>query len=422
MRKILFVSLLILSVATLKSQQLYFDAGKTISSFVYKNSQGNSLENLQATNHVFMDLGYRMNVFIKNLYLDLGGNYNSYGATGSDRVLDNYFEWDVSYLGAGFGLDYEVFKPGNFIFFVKGSASSEFLIQGTQTLNNQVYKLPGEEDFKSPLYFLRAGLGVQYEISEKLTFFTQYIYGRSGSFKNVQGDLKIRAHNFGFGLFINISKNQKAATGIESAQIMELKKELEINSQKVKELEVASTRQVDVLEQKVVAKEAEVVAKEAEIKSLKESISSALLPFEGKGLTIKERDGKVYVTMENDMLFQSGSWKTGPEGENAVNALGSVLADNPDVTVLIEGHTDNEPFKGSGNINNNWDLSTKRATAIVEILRNNKNINPKNLTAAGRGEYDPIEDNATIEGKAKNRRIEVILTPKLDEVLKLIKK
>jgi chemotaxis protein MotB len=247
------------------------------------------------------------------------------------------------------------------------------------------------------------------------------MYGRSGSFKNVQGKLNIDAHSIGFGLLVNISKKQQPAAAVESVQLMELKKELEVNSQKVKELE-ASARQVDVLEEQVIAKEEEIVAKKEEIRSLKESISNALLAFEGKGLTIIEREGKVYVTMETDMLFQSGSWNIGAEGEKAVNALGNVLADNPDVTVLIEGHTDNEPFKGSGNINNNWDLSTKRATAIVEILRNNKKINPKNLTAAGRGEYDPVADNATIEGKAKNRRIEVIITPKLDEVFKLIKK
>ena len=421
MREFLFVAFLIIGVTVVNSQQLYFEAGKTISSFNYKNSQGNSLENLQGTNHTFMGLGYRTNIFTKKLFLNLDGNYNSYGAIGSDSVLNNYFEWDVSYLGASVGLDYEVFNPGNFTFYLKGSASAEFLIHGTQTLNEQVYKLSGVEDFDTPIYFLRIGLGVQYCVSEKLTVFTQYMYGKSGTFKNIQGDLKINAHNFGFGLLISISKKQTPLKEIDNEQIVQLKKELEINSQKVKELE-ENIQKVEVLEKVVVAKEIEIAAKVVEIRSLKDSISSALLPYNGKGLTIKERDGKVYVTMENDMLFKSGSWEVGAEGEKAVNALGSVLATNTDVSVLIEGHTDNQPYKGSGNINNNWDLSARRATAIVEILRNNKNINPKNLTAAGRGEYDPIADNATLEGRAKNRRIEVILTPKLDKVLELIKK
>ena len=100
--------------------------------------------------------------------------------------------------------------------------------------------------------------------------------------------------------------------------------------------------------------------------------------------------------------------------------LGSVLAENPDIAILIEGHTDNDPYKGNAQLSGNWDLSTKRATAIVNILRENASINPENLTAAGRGEYAPVASNDTAAGKAKNRRIEVILTPKLDEISKLL--
>ena len=98
----------------------------------------------------------------------------------------------------------------------------------------------------------------------------------------------------------------------------------------------------------------------------------------------------------------------------------SVLAENPDIAVLIEGHTDNVPYKGNAQLSSNWDLSTKRATSIVKILKENSLINAENLTAAGRGEYAPIATNDTAEGKAKNRRIEVILTPKLDEISKLL--
>ena len=144
------------------------------------------------------------------------------------------------------------------------------------------------------------------------------------------------------------------------------------------------------------------------------------MPFEGKGLTVEQRDGKVYVSMENKLLFGSGSWFIGTEGRQAVEQLGSVLAENPEIAILIEGHTDNVPYKGNNQLKGNWDLSTKRATAIVNILRENKSINPENLTAAGRGEYAPIDTNDTSEGRAKNRRIEVILTPKLDEISKLL--
>lgn len=211
----------------------------------------------------------------------------------------------------------------------------------------------------------------------------------------------------------NVQKNKELlaqleakelALETENARLEALKRELESRSNRVAELESM------------------IAAKDAAMTELKNAISRALVDFEGKGLTVEQRDGKVYVSMENKLLFQSGSWAVGVEGKKAVNQLGSVLADNPDINVLIEGHTDNVPYSGNGTLSGNWDLSTKRATAIVEILRENSNINPESLTAAGRGEYAPIATNETAEGKAKNRRIEVILTPKLDEITKLLNK
>lgn len=188
----------------------------------------------------------------------------------------------------------------------------------------------------------------------------------------------------------------------ENERLKKLKKELDSRSNRVLELENV------------------IAAKDAKMNQLKDAISKALTNFEGKGLTVEQRDGKVYVSMENKLLFSSGSWAVGSEGRKAVNQLGSVLANNPDIAILIEGHTDNVPYAGNGQLSGNWDLSTKRATAIVNILRENSSINPENLTAAGRGEYAPIASNDTSEGKAKNRRIEVILTPKLDEISKLL--
>lgn len=125
--------------------------------------------------------------------------------------------------------------------------------------------------------------------------------------------------------------------------------------------------------------------------------------------------------MENKLLFNSGSWAVGVEGRKAVQQLGQVLSQNPDINVLIEGHTDDVPYKSSGTINDNWDLSTEEGNwHYCQILVENRQINPNNLTAAGRGEYAPISTNSTADGKARNRRIEVILTPKLDEVSKLL--
>ncbi len=167
--------------------------------------------------------------------------------------------------------------------------------------------------------------------------------------------------------------------------------------------------------------EAIMAAKEASMKKLKETLSKALNGFEGKGLTIEQKNGKVYVSMENKLLFGTGSYAVGVEGKKAVVEVGKVLVANPEISVLIEGHTDNDKFLASvGSIENNWDLSTKRATAIVNILSENKNVKKENLTAAGRGEFAPLMSNDTPEGKAKNRRIEIILTPKLDEISKML--
>ncbi|SDR84772.1 OmpA/MotB family protein [Christiangramia echinicola] len=195
---------------------------------------------------------------------------------------------------------------------------------------------------------------------------------------------------------------KEAALIQEKNRLEKLEKDLAVRSQRIDELESV------------------IAAKDAKMNALKNAVSNALTNFEGKGLTVEQRGGKVYVSMENKLLFESGSWAVNSEGKKAVQQLGSVLAQNPDIAVLIEGHTDNVPYGGSGQLKDNWDLSTKRATSIVHILRENSNIDPQNLTAAGKGEFAPVASNDSEAGKAKNRRIEVILTPKLDEITKLL--
>ncbi|MGD2005551.1 MAG: OmpA family protein, partial [Flavobacteriaceae bacterium] len=128
----------------------------------------------------------------------------------------------------------------------------------------------------------------------------------------------------------------------------------------------------------------------------------------------------VYVSMQNKLLFRSGQWQVGTEGKQALQQLAQVLAENPDIAVLIEGHTDNVPYQGKGPLEGNWDLSTKRATAVVNLLLKNSQVLPQNLTAAGRSEYLPIGPNSSSEGRAANRRIEVILSPNLDEISALL--
>ncbi len=233
----------------------------------------------------------------------------------------------------------------------------------------------------------------------------------NNNLKNLRESYNALERNSSSALADNAKKNRKLLSQLEakeraltseSARLEELRRELNARSKKVNELESV------------------IAAKDAAMKQLKEAISKALLDFEGKGLTVEQRNGKVYVSMENKLLFESGSWAVGNEGRRAVQQLGNVLGQNPEIAVLIEGHTDNVPYKGNESLSGNWDLSTKRATAIVNILLENNQIKANNITAAGRGEYAPIATNETVNGKAKNRRIEVVLTPKLDKVTKLL--
>lgn len=163
-----------------------------------------------------------------------------------------------------------------------------------------------------------------------------------------------------------------------------------------------------------------VTDKEALMNALKTALTDALVSFKGNGLSVEQREGKVYVSMENKLLFQSGSWSVANTGKQALKKLGNVLAANPEIAVLIEGHTDSDPYIGNDNLSGNWDLSTKRATEIVKLLLKNNKIKAENLTAAGRGQHQPLATNKTAAGKAKNRRIEVILSPKLDKITALL--
>ncbi len=162
-------------------------------------------------------------------------------------------------------------------------------------------------------------------------------------------------------------------------------------------------------------------AKDSVLTALKKKVSDALLGFRDEGLTVTRRNGKIYVSMEEKLLFKTGSWQVDPRGREALKKLARVLEKNPDINIMIEGHTDNVPYVSHGGpIQDNWDLSVKRATSVVRILLENSNIDPKRLTAAGRGEYLPVDPANTPEARRKNRRTEIILTPNLDELYEII--
>jgi chemotaxis protein MotB len=160
--------------------------------------------------------------------------------------------------------------------------------------------------------------------------------------------------------------------------------------------------------------------KEEAVNRLRQTVTNALTGFTNNGLTVFEKNGKVYVSLEEQLLFRSGQWEVDPRGQQALRDLAVVLAQNPDINVMVEGHTDDVPMRGASQIKDNWDLSVMRATAVTKVLLQNKQIAPDRIIAAGRSEFLPIDPGKTADARRKNRRTEIILTPKLDELLKLI--
>lgn len=156
------------------------------------------------------------------------------------------------------------------------------------------------------------------------------------------------------------------------------------------------------------------------VSSLKDKVSEALYGFKGEGLTVEQKNGQVYLSLEEKLLFQSGSWAVGSRGREAITKIARLLEKNPPIHVMIEGHTDNVPYSGSGQVKDNWDLSVKRATSIVRVIINKSDVEPARLTAAGRSKYVPVDPADTREARRKNRRTEIILTPDLSQLFDII--
>ena len=207
MKKKLLSFLIILISLSGYGQQLYMEYGSTISSFDYENSQGRPLNNLLSKSKSYFGMGYRHPLNdAKTLFLTAGATYNSYGAIGSEPSVDNYFAWDVSYLGVKAGVAAKLFQLRDLTFFLKGSVASEFLIRGNQTINNDVFNLVGEEEFNNNILFFRAGISMQYPISNSTAIFAGYTYGKSILISSGENEekLKLNAHQFGIGFIINL--------------------------------------------------------------------------------------------------------------------------------------------------------------------------------------------------------------------------
>ena len=197
-------------------------------------------------------------------------------------------------------------------------------------------------------------------------------------------------------------KALEARLNQQKADLDQLNEELKKREARVKELE-------DVLRKKDEAAAA-----------LRKKLSDALIGFENKGLTISQKNGKVYVSLDESLLFASGKTNVEAKGIEALREVAKVLEQNAEINVLVEGHTDDVPMKGAGEIKDNWDLSVMRATSVTKILLSSAKIEPFRITAAGRGEHFPLDNGKTPEARKKNRRTEIILSPKLDELLKVL--
>ena len=190
--------------------------------------------------------------------------------------------------------------------------------------------------------------------------------------------------------------------------------EIDLNSKKI-DLENMSV-ELQKREKRVNELEEIIANKDAIVKALKDKVAKALLGFKDKGLTVEQKDGKVYVSMDAKLLFASGSTSVDAGGVKALKELAKVLEDQEDLEILVEGHTDSDKMNSSSHPTDNWELSVLRATSVVKIMLKHSKMNPVNISASGRSEFIPVDT----ENKAKNRRIEVVLIPKLDELFDII--
>lgn len=210
------------------------------------------------------------------------------------------------------------------------------------------------------------------------------------------------------------AEKQTLMAELETVRLSLLEKEDALN-----QLEVAlNTKEEELIEREAKLQElrAAISVKDSLMNALRQSVSDALLGFEGNGLTIEKRNGRVYVSMEAKLLFATGETAVDKKGQEVIIDLARALGNRDDLDIVVEGHTDTDEFQRSTYPRNNWDLSVLRATSVINIMLDNSDINPEMLVAAGRSQYMPVDPN----NKAKNRRIEIILSPKLNELLEMV--
>lgn len=226
----------------------------------------------------------------------------------------------------------------------------------------------------------------------------------------------------------NVKETQKLLSELQAAQenlqkkedlLRQLEETLDTKKSALDEL----TFELEKRNTRLVELEKILDAQKKIVQDLKNKVSEALLGFENNGLTVTMKNGKVYVSLDEKLLFKTASWDIDANGKNALKKLAGVLERNPGIQITIEGHTDNVPYNpGTGQLKDNWDLSVKRATTVVRVLLEGSKIDPERLTASGRSEYLPVDPRNTTDARQKNRRTEIVLTPDLSELYDLINK
>jgi chemotaxis protein MotB len=190
---------------------------------------------------------------------------------------------------------------------------------------------------------------------------------------------------------------------LEQNRLMSLELALQLREKRVNELESLIAR------------------KDSTANYFRNRIARALLGFENRGLTVSMKNGQVYVSLDNRLMFASGKWEIENDGVSALQKLAQVLGENKDLNISVQGHTDDDAYFGKGQVQDNWDLSVMRATSVVKILIQ-KGVRATQIEASGRGEHMPLVENTSMKNKAKNRRTEIIITPDLSEIANLISK
>ena len=210
----------------------------------------------------------------------------------------------------------------------------------------------------------------------------------------------------------DLQAREDALSSAES-ELLEKRSELEAA---IAKLETAQS-EIEARNARILEMEEMLAEKDKLMRDLRDRVMAALDSYQGNGLKVHMKDGLLYVSLDEQLLFQSGSWEVDPRGQAAIKELSKVLADNKDIQITIEGHTDNVRYRGSGALKDNWDLSVKRATTIVKILLQNQDIEENRITAAGRGEFVPLDKANTAEARQKNRRTEIILMPNMKDLM-----